>query len=174
MKLRRRRQEVPGLNTTATADISFILLIFFLVTTSMDVDKGLMRQLPPKQKNEKRVETAVEKENLLAITISADGSILENDSLSSIDDLTAHLADFIQRRGVEHLITIDADPNSAYEPYFHVTNSVIEAYKIERNRLSQLRFKKDFADLDADERMMILDICPQRVAENYHEKGGDQ
>lgn len=172
MKLRRRRQEVPGLNTTATADISFILLIFFLVTTSMDVDKGLMRQLPPKQKNEKTVETTIEKENLLTIAIDAEGNVLENDSLSNTDDLTAHLADFIQRRGVDHLITIDADPNCAYEPYFKVTNCVIEAYKKERNRLSQLRFKKDFADLDADQRMMILDICPQRVAENYRERGG--
>jgi len=174
MKLRRRRQEVPGLNTTATADISFILLIFFLVTTSMDVDKGLMRQLPPRQNNEKKVETSVDKENLLTINIDAEGNILENDSLSSIDNLTAHIADFIQRRGVEHLITIDADPDAVYEPYFKVTNCVIKAYKIERDRLSQLRFKKNFAELKENEREMILDVCPQRVAENYRAKGEKQ
>ena len=49
MIFRRKRREVPGLNTTSTADISFMLLVFFLVTTSMDVDKGMNRQLPPKQ-----------------------------------------------------------------------------------------------------------------------------
>ena len=47
MFLRRRHREVPGLNTTSTADISFMLLVFFLVTSSMDSDKGLGRKLPP-------------------------------------------------------------------------------------------------------------------------------
>ena len=40
------KRKVPGLNQSSTADISFILLIFFLVTTSMDTDTGLPRRLP--------------------------------------------------------------------------------------------------------------------------------
>jgi len=47
MFLKNRQRRVPELNTTSTADISFMLLILFLVTTSMDIDKGLSRQLPP-------------------------------------------------------------------------------------------------------------------------------
>ena len=43
----RKKRQVPSLNTTSTADISFMLLILFLVTSSMDIDKGLTRQLPP-------------------------------------------------------------------------------------------------------------------------------
>ena len=50
----RRRKKVPGLNTTSTADISFMLLIFFLVTSSMDTDKGLPRQLPPPQQEQQK------------------------------------------------------------------------------------------------------------------------
>ena len=46
MFVRRNKRQVPGVNTASTADISFMLLIFFLVTTSMDVDKGLFRLLP--------------------------------------------------------------------------------------------------------------------------------
>ena len=41
------KREVPELNSSSTADISFILLIFFLITTSMDTDQGLARRLPP-------------------------------------------------------------------------------------------------------------------------------
>ena len=52
MIIQRSKHRVPGLNTTSTADISFMLLIFFLVTTNMDVDKGLSRQLPPANKEE--------------------------------------------------------------------------------------------------------------------------
>lgn len=48
---RKFEYKVPGLNTTSTADISFIFLIFFLVTTSMDADKGITRELPPIDKN---------------------------------------------------------------------------------------------------------------------------
>ena len=49
---RRYREQIPELNTSSTADISFMLLIFFLVTSSMDTDKGLLRQLPPLQEEE--------------------------------------------------------------------------------------------------------------------------
>ena len=41
------KKEVPELNSSSTADISFLLLIFFLLTTSMDTDQGLARRLPP-------------------------------------------------------------------------------------------------------------------------------
>ena len=47
----RRKRTVPQLNATSTADISFMLLIFFLVTTSMDLDKGLGKKLPPVEKS---------------------------------------------------------------------------------------------------------------------------
>ena len=57
MLIRRNRNETPGLNTTSTADISFMLLIFFLVTTSMDVDKGLLRQLPSPEPQKKEQQT---------------------------------------------------------------------------------------------------------------------
>ena len=45
---KRNHRQIPELNTTSTADISFMLLIFFLVTSSMDTDKGLMRQMAPR------------------------------------------------------------------------------------------------------------------------------
>ena len=65
---RRRKREVPGLNTTSTADISFMLLIFFLVTTNMDVDKGLIRQLPPDRKNDNQ-ESFVSKGTILDLSL---------------------------------------------------------------------------------------------------------
>lgn len=167
MKLRRQRQGIPGLNTTATADISFILLIFFLVTTSMDVDKGLMRQLPPKHENQQKNETTIDKENLLAITIDENGVVSKNDTVCDIKNLTVEIANFLQMRGAEHLITIDADPDCSYEPYFKVQNSVLRAYALERNRLAMTRFKHNYLDCDAEQRDVIMDLCPQRVAENY-------
>ena len=78
MFIRKRKHQIPGLNTTSTADISFMLLIFFLVTTSMDVDKGLRRQLPPAHPKTTQQESIVEKDKLLELSITADNVVMQN------------------------------------------------------------------------------------------------
>ena len=77
MRFYRRRHSVPELNTTSTADISFMLLIFFLVTTNMDVDKGLSRQLPPAEKQEQQ--SYVQKGTLMTLKITADNHLWVDD-----------------------------------------------------------------------------------------------
>ena len=63
----RKKRKMPSLNTTSTADISFMLLIFFLVTTSMDTDRGLGRTLPkPPEDEEQQNEIDVKERNLAA------------------------------------------------------------------------------------------------------------
>lgn len=88
MLIRRKSHEIPGLNTTSTADISFMLLIFFLVTTSMDVDKGLLRQLPsPEPQKKERQESVVDKNNLMAIHLTAGDTLLVNDKPMKVAQL---------------------------------------------------------------------------------------
>ena len=65
MMFRKRNRRVRGLNTTSTADISFMLLIFFLVASSMDIDKGLTRQLPPMEAKQEQKAAEVDKKKLL-------------------------------------------------------------------------------------------------------------
>ena len=75
MLIRRKQHKTPGLNTTSTADISFMLLIFFLVTTSMDVDKGLLRQLPsPEPQKKEQQQSVVDKANLMELRLTAGGA----------------------------------------------------------------------------------------------------
>ena len=76
MILRHTKRTVPQLNTTSTADISFILLVFFLVMTSMDVDKGLSRTLPPIQDDSSTEVTEISRDNVLSITLTPSGSLL--------------------------------------------------------------------------------------------------
>ena len=75
MLIRRRRHATPGLNTTSTADISFMLLIFFLVTTSMDTDKGITRQLPPIDDTEDNTVADVSRDKIMQLRIMADNSL---------------------------------------------------------------------------------------------------
>ena len=89
---RRRFEQIPELNTSSTADISFMLLIFFLVTSSMDTDKGLLRQLPPLPQ-EQTPPTDVRKDHVLQVTLDAhdqlavDGTpIVNRGTIFSFDD----------------------------------------------------------------------------------------
>ena len=94
MLIRRKSHETPGLNTTSTADISFMLLIFFLVTTSMDVDKGLLRQLPsPEPQKKEQQESVVDKNNLMAIHLTAGDTLLVNDKPMKVAQLKEEIID---------------------------------------------------------------------------------
>ena len=76
---KRAKRKVPGLNTSSTADISFMLLILFLVTTSMEVDEGLERQLPPMEKEKTELPTMVDARLVLKFQILADNKLQLND-----------------------------------------------------------------------------------------------
>ena len=101
MMFRRHRHSVPLLNTTSTADISFMLLIFFLVTTSMDVDKGLRHQLPPAERQRQEESTAVNKADMLALTIEADREADYNlyfETQNALADMYRRLRNRVARR----------------------------------------------------------------------------
>lgn len=83
------------LNTTATADISFMLLTFFLVTTSMDVDRGLVRQLPSlDDEHEKHNDfVEVERENTMAFVIDSKGKLTLNGKPIDVRQVRSRVAD---------------------------------------------------------------------------------
>ena len=55
----RKKRDVPEINSSSTADMAFILLLFFLLTTSMDTDRGLARQLPPPPQQTNKIKTMI-------------------------------------------------------------------------------------------------------------------
>lgn len=172
MIFRRRRHTVPILNTTSTADISFMLLIFFLVTTSMDVDKGLSRQLPPQDKTkQQQVMTNVEKDNLLTIKLEADNEVLVNGKVEKVESLQRIVTDFVKSRGNKHLISLESDRDANYDIYFHIQNELVGAYNKARNDKSLSLYHKEYALLTTDQKHKIQGLCPQRIAESYANAG---
>ena len=169
MNIRRQKHRVPALNTTSTADISFMLLIFFLVASSMDVDKGLSRQLPPADNQQKQEESAVNKNRLMTI------ELLIDDKPMPIDKLHEKVESFILRLGKSHMISLDADPKSDYNTYFNVQNELVRAYKAWRDATARKVYHRPFGKLTNDEKEKIKDMCPQRIAETYNlQEGGAQ
>mgnify|MGYP003498172235 CR=1 FL=1 len=166
--IKRRKHIVPALNTTSTADISFMLLIFFLVASSMDVDKGLLRQLPPADTKEEPLEVDVSKERLMELKITGDNQLMLDGQPVEVSGLRNRVAEFVSRVGSKHLISIDADPNSSYETYFKMQNEIVVAYAMVRNELAKRKFGQPLSRLTNDKRDEVKALLPQRIAEIYH------
>ena len=168
MLIRRKQHETLGLNTTSTADISFMLLIFFLVTTSMDVDKGLLRQLPsPEPQKKEQQQTMVDKANLMTLRLTAGDTLLVNDKPMKVSQLKEETISFVHRLGKKHLISIESDRDADYNLYFQMQNQLMEAYSQLRNETAQKKYHRDYALLNNDQKEQVRNICPQRITESY-------
>lgn len=167
MLIRRKQRETPGLNTTSTADISFMLLIFFLVTTSMDVDKGLLRQLPSPEPQKKEQQTVVDKANLMELRLTAGDTLLVNGKPMQVSQLKEETIRFVHRLGKKHLISIESDRDADYNLYFQMQNQLMEAYSQLRNETAQKIYHRNYALLNNDQKEQVRNICPQRITESY-------
>ncbi len=195
MRLRRRKhRRVPGINTASVADISFTLLILFLVVTSMDDDKGLSRMLPPPT-SEEQTKTEITKRNVLNIRIGADDKLAVNDEMVSLQQLKKRVMNFVdnpqnldslpEKHPCEiellgscmitdgHVIQLQADQEGRYETYFMVQNTIVEAYRQLRDSLCVAHFGMPYAKCNELQREAAKTYYPQRVAEVYQMKGGE-
>ena len=133
----KKKRKVPGLNGSSLADISFILLIFFLVTTSMDTDTGLARRLPPPpDPNQMEEDVKVKGRNVLVVSVNMNNEIMYyyGDEAKRVtqmgvkpEDLRAVAKEFI------------ANPeNKANMPEFHPADPplpLLGAYPVTKNHI---------------------------------------
>ena len=89
-------KKVPQINASSMADISFLLLIFFLVTTSMDVNQGLARRLPaPIPPDQKIEDTDINKRNLMVVKINSANQLMVQGQLTDIKQLRKQVKEFV-------------------------------------------------------------------------------
>ncbi len=88
-------KKVGDLNASSQADIAFLLLIFFLVTTSMSVDQGLYRQLPPPQEDKQENTDKVNERNIFIVLINKDNQLAIEGEVADINSLTDRTIEFI-------------------------------------------------------------------------------
>lgn len=173
-----RTHKIPALNTTSTADISFMLLIFFLVTTSMDRDQGMKRLLPPLDNDRQEVLTDVSRDRVMKIALDAQNRLSVNDSLSNVKMLRRQVADFVAQEQLRttHILQVTCDPQTSYEAYFRVQNEIVAAYAQLRRQRALKVYHKSYARCSAAEREALQKYYPQRIAEDYgddEKKGGE-
>ena len=184
---RHHTRQVPQLNTTSTADISFMLLIFFLVTSSMDTDKGLPRQLPPPQDETQEQELRVKERNVLEVALDAADRLTVGGEAATTEELRRRVAEFVAntaddpslpelsmrevnyfgrcRVSDRHVISIQTDAHTSYDAYFQMQNAIVAAYSQLRNQLALQHFRRSYARCSPDERAAINMVYPQRISE---------
>lgn len=170
---RRHREPVPELNTSSTADISFMLLIFFLVTSSMETDKGIMRQIPP-MPDEKQQPMDIKKEHVMTVKLDAHDQLSLDGTLLMPKQLTEQLIQRIEQDRTEHVVSIETHRATTYEAYFKTQNAVVRAYASLRNQRARQLCGKPYAKCSPDEREDIDHYYPQRISEALPKEEGGQ
>lgn len=171
MFLRRRNREVPELNTTSTADISFMLLVFFLVTSSMDTDKGLSRQLPPVD-NEPQKEVDISRSNVMQIRLDSHDSLWIDDKAVAFSALQGQVESFVASRQTEqYVVGVQTDRATSYNAYFEMQNTIVAAFHSLREKMAQKQYGHRFSQCTPEEREVIIQRYPLRISEAQPTRG---
>ena len=165
MQLRRKKRDVPELNTTSTADISFMLLVFFLVTSSMDADKGLGRKLSPPDEPQQELRD-INRSNVLQIRIDESDALFCDDQPVTLAQLQQHVESFVASRQTDrYVIAVETDSKTSYNAYFEMQNTIVRAYRELREKMARQQYGHSFAQCSDAERDAIRARYPQKISE---------
>ena len=178
-------KKVPEINSSSQADIAFLLLCFFLMTTSMDVDYGITRRLPPPvEQNDDDVK--VKERNVMNVLINKNNKLMVNGRPSDISLLkedaknfmTPHpgdetapevetktfdlLGDILMSKGV---ISLQNDRGTSYAMYISVQNELARAFNELKEDMAWKHFHKHLDQLNEDQTKAVNDAVPVRVSE---------
>ncbi|MBC2838723.1 biopolymer transporter ExbD [Robiginitalea sp. SC105] len=162
-----RRGAPPEVNAGSMADIAFLLLIFFLVTTTIETDAGLDRMLPPIEPPEEDV--VIKQKNIFTVNINKNGQLLVEEELTELKDLREKAMAFLDNGGdgtcnyckgakdesssdnpTKAIISLKNDRETRYGTYITVQNELVGAYNELRNREAQRLYGRDFTDMEAE------------------------
>jgi hypothetical protein len=166
------KRSAPEVNAGSMADIAFLLLIFFLVTTTIPKDSGISRKLPPMEPpNEEDV--VIKQKNIFTVLLNGKDQLLVEDELMELKDLRKAAIEFLDNGGgtdaagnrcdyckgkrdassSDHpdkaIISLKNERETSYSAYISVQNELVAAYNDLRNiRALEVGPRKGFADMD--------------------------
>lgn len=181
------RRDIGEINAGSMADIAFLLLIFFLVTTTMDVDSGIARKLPPPpEPNQEEDDSKIKERNIFVVLINKNNRLLVENEPLDIKFLREKTKEFIENpldkedlpekseKEVDFfgkvmvskgIISLQNDRGTSYGTYLTVQNELAAAYNELRDELAMKRFGKKFEECSEEQQDAIQDIYPQKISE---------
>lgn len=182
----RKAPEMPQLNTGSSADIAFLLLIFFLVTTTFDTDKGIIRMLPPIVEQQEKSESKVKERNVFVVLVNAKDQLLVEGELMDIRQLREKTKEFLLNpedlpslpekeekevpyfgkvRVSKGVISLQNDRGTSYGKYLEVQNELTAAGNEIKDQIAMQKFNKHFDDLPEDQQNAIKQYVPVMISE---------
>ncbi len=161
-----------SVNAGSMADIAFLLLIFFLVTTTIVEDKGILVKLPPWDPNE--IVLDVNQDNVLTILINKDDAVFAENNPTTVSKLRSIIKTFIinpykEKNKPSHpkkaVVSITNDVNTTYSKYIEVYNEIKASYNELWDELSRQEFDKPYAHCTKFERREIKSKIPLVISE---------
>ncbi len=177
----------PEINAGSMADIAFLLLIFFLVTTTMDVDTGINRMLPPPIDPNAPEPPPVRERNVFVVLVDAQDRLLVEGEPGDINRLREQAKEFLlnpdndpnmpvkETQTIEHIgefevsrgiISLQNDRGTSYEMYIAVQNELAAAVREIRDEVSREYFGRRFNELTDEELVNAVRLAvPMAISE---------
>jgi len=185
---KKKKRKIPEVNSSASADVAFLLLIFFLLTTSMDKTQGIFRRLSPAISSGVQLKKEdILKRNLLTVSITSDNQLLIEGEPTELSSLGSRVKEFVENpqdqedlpekitRNIillgdiavtqHHVIAFRIDSNSDYETYISILNELIKSYDELRNEFAEKRFNKPYKLLSLEQKEAVRQVYPQKISE---------
>ena len=180
-------KKTPEINSSSTADIAFLLLCYFLMTTTMGSHTGLSRRLPPMpDPNQKAEDQKVNRRNLIVVKINSQDRLMAGNEALDVSMLKERTKIFLSNptddpnlpdkeiKDIEGLgkrpvskgvISLQNDRGTSYQAYIAVQNELVKAVNEPRDEASMREFGKKFGQLDEDRQSIIKELVPQQISE---------
>jgi len=178
-------RKMPEIPSASLADIAFMLLIFFLVTTTMDVDSGLRRKLPqwaPEQNDE----NDINERNIFVVLVNKNNDLLVEGDYERIENLRERAKEFMENpydaadlpekepmeipffgevMVTKGVISLRNDLDTQYGTYLAVQNELVAAINELRDELAIRKWGKPYESLETEQQDAVREIYPQRISE---------
>ena len=179
-------KKTPEINASSTADIAFLLLTFFLMTTSMNVDSGLFRRLPPYKPDVEQNPPKYAKRNILQVLVNRNNQLAINGGIADVSTLKDRTIEFILNPSnrddlpqkeiktidlfgpvevSKGIVSLQSDKGTSYEMYIAVQDQLTAAYNEMRNMKANEKWGKNFNDLSPEQQEAVRDVIPMAVSE---------
>lgn len=191
------RRASPEINTGSMADIAFLLLIFFLVTTTMDIDTGITRRLPPPVEDPEDI--LIRQRNILNVLVNKNDRLMVDGKAGDLATLKDVAKDFMTPRDPnspnyaeypeveltfieglgeiytsEGVISLKNDRGTSYDMYINVQNELARAFNELKDDLSMEHFGRRFSQLTDEVQIKAVNkAVPMRISEAEPESIGD-
>ena len=182
----RKKRSVPALNSSSMADISFLLLTFFLLTSSINTDKGIPRRLPPMSEQQNIEKIKINERNIFTILVDRTDRLFFDGAVGDVALLKERAKEFLanpqnlpnlpekEEKDIpligkidvsQGVISLQNDRGTSYDIYVKVQNELEAAIKELRDDLAKTKFYRSYIDCSPEQQNAVNKAIPSTISE---------